>query len=170
MYDIEDPTTRSDLWYLTVYDGGDHYEATPYLHSPAAEYGGKFSPDGQFVAYVSDKSGTPEVYIRRFPDDGALPRQISENGGAQPVWARNGKRLFFLEGDMLVSVAISTKPQLSVGERHRLFKSPLDVGYVVSANGERVLSGEPWGTVPPPFIRIVENWFAEFRDGMKARY
>ena len=164
VYDMEDPRTRSDLWYLKPKPGGSGYESVLFLQTPAAETEARFSPDGQFLAYVSDESGRSEVYVRRFPD-GCGKRQISANGGSQPSWRRDGKELFYVEGDTLISVAVATRPDFSIGGSQRLVKNPYlagFAGYVASVDGQRFLVAEPPGSVPAPVIRVVENWFAEF--------
>jgi len=165
LYDMEDPNTGVDIWYLKAKDTGGS-ESAPLLRTTASESGAKFSPNGRLFAYVSNKSGKAEVFIAPFPD-GSPSRQVSVNSGNQPVWSRDGKQLFFLEGDTLVSVMISSRPTLSIGEIQRLFKSRyhadiIDLGYAVSPSGDRFLLGEPSGVVPRSFIRVVENWFAEF--------
>jgi eukaryotic-like serine/threonine-protein kinase len=166
VYQMGDP--QGDLWYLKPKPDGKGYESVLLLRTAAAEGGARFSPDGQFLAYVSHESGKPEVYVRRFPD-GSGVWQISANGGRQPSWRRDGKELFYVEGDTLASVSVATKPDFSIGETRRLFKSAFltevsGPGYGVSADGQRFLLAEPSGPVPPPVIRVVENWFAEFRD------
>jgi eukaryotic-like serine/threonine-protein kinase len=72
----------------------------PYIHSAANETDGQFSPDGRWLAYVSDESGAQEVYVQRFlgAESPPGPRwQISESGGAKPRWRRDGKELFFVD-------------------------------------------------------------------------
>ena len=174
VYEMADPKSRHDLWYLKPkQDGG--YESTPFLRTPAWEESARFSPDGQFLAYVSNESGRAEVYVRRFPD-GSGVRQISVNGGRLPSWRKNGKELFYLENDSLVSVSVTTKPAFSIGGMRRLFKNPglaeirlsayyfADPMYGVSTDGQRFLFPELVGPVGKPVIHVVENWFEEFKN------
>jgi Tol biopolymer transport system component len=171
VYQMGDPRTRNDLWYLKPKPGGNGYESVLFLQTAAEETEARFSPDGQFLAYVSDESGRSEVYVRRFPD-GSGKRQISANGGSQPSWRRDGKELFYVEGDTLTSVTVATRPDFSIGGSQRLVKNPYlagFAGYVASADGKRFFLAEPSGSAAAPVIRVVENWFAEFsRYGAKG--
>ena len=94
LYEISSAGNQ-DLW-LSPFDG----DRTPYpfLSSPARETQGQFSPSGTWIAYTSDESGSPEVYVRRFPDTGTKWR-ISTHGGAQGRWRHDGKELFYLALD-----------------------------------------------------------------------
>lgn len=67
----------------------------PFVSSPAFENHPSFSPDGHFVAYMSAESGTGQVYVKPYPDDG-VKWQVSSEGGAKPLWSRNGHRLFYV--------------------------------------------------------------------------
>ena len=135
-----------------------------------SERSAKFSPDGRFVAYVSDESGRNEVYVRPFPGgDGKW--QVSGNGGAQPRWSKNGKELFYVERDTLMAVAALTTPRFTSGLATRLFQDANLLGiddprYDVSADGRRFVLTEPVaGTeAKPPSIHVVQNWYEEFRD------
>ena len=124
---------------------------------------------------MSDESGQREVYVRPFPQGG--PRStVSSKGGTQPHWSRDGKELFYVEGSTLVVVSVSSGAAFSVGSARRLFEHPglpdsrgtlSYPKYDVSADGrqfvlrERVDLGEE---APKPSIRVVQNWFEEFRD------
>ncbi len=164
IYHTYSEKTQHDIWYLKPKQDGSGYESVPFLRTAAREWGGRFSPDGHFLAYVSNESGRPEIYARRFPD-GSGKRQISVNGGTSPSWRRDGKELFYLEEDTLVVVSVATEPRLAIGGTRRLFtNSSLANGYAPSADGQRFLLAEALGPVPPPVFRLVENWFAEFKD------
>ena len=80
------PLTRRDIWVLPL--EGDR-EPTPFLVTPAGERAPMFSPYGRWLAYVSDESGRDEVYVRPYPGPGGR-RQISPNGGTEPLWAPSG--------------------------------------------------------------------------------
>ena len=80
----------------------------PFLATEFSEYQGRFSPDGRWVAYVSNESGEQEVYVQSFPASGGK-WQISTDGGAQPVWRHDGRELFYINPDRkLMSVEIKT--------------------------------------------------------------
>ena len=165
-----------DLWYLERSHDGSSYEEVPFLQSRFHERTAKFSPDGLYVAYSADESGEYEVYIRRFPDAGGL-RRISANGGSQPRWRTGGKELFYVEGDTLMAVPVSTSPDLRVGTPKPLFSSPSllvsnvnNAAYDVTPDGQRFVVWEPVEAeegaeqTAQQSIRVVQNWFAEFED------
>ena len=95
-------TTGQDVW---VYSADDR-TLTPFLQSSSNELSATFSPDGRWVAYVSDESGRAEVYVRPFPGPGTRS-QVSIDGGTAPVWSRDGRELFFAKGDTLFATAVS---------------------------------------------------------------
>ena len=105
-----------DIEYLKPKDDNNGYEVVTFLEDPFVGIGAQFSPDGHLVAYSSNASGRYEVYVRRFPDGGGKQR-LSQNGGWQPRWSRNGKELFYVEGDWLVVIPITTSPSFSVAPR-----------------------------------------------------
>src|SRR5262249_44958019 len=102
----EDPATGWNIWILRLQ--GDR-KPQPFLQTPANEGGPTFSPDGRWLAYQSDESGRWEIYVRPFPSPGGKV-QISTEGGAEPVWARNGRELFYRNGRKMMVTALETKP------------------------------------------------------------
>jgi Tol biopolymer transport system component len=100
LYTVIDPETKADVWVLPVMPEGRSApgaKGTPYLRSPFNESAPRFSPEPnpQWVAYNSDESGRSEVYVASFP----VPRkrvQISTAGGLYPVWAANGRALYYV--------------------------------------------------------------------------
>ena len=141
-------------------------EPVPYTDSG---YAAQFSPDGRVVAYCSIESGRDEVYVRPFPR-GPGKWMVSQDGGEQPRWSRDGKELFYVKKDTLYIVAVFTQPNFTMGAATELFTSP-DLEwpfripiYDVSLDGQRFVTVETIGEAPPARIRIVHNWFEEFRD------
>ena len=122
------PTTGRDLWIM-------HEDRTvhPFLVSPNDETAPRFSPDGRLIAYVSNESGRNEVYVRAFPDS-SRKWQVSSGGGAEPVWDRGGKELFFRAGDrmMVTSPGQSSNPHFA--EARTLFESKYEKGTMDTAN------------------------------------
>ena len=90
VYSELDPKTKWDLWVLPI---GDR-KPIRFLNSDFNELQGQMSPDGHWMAYVSDESGQREVYVRPFPASGGIWR-ISTAGGEEPRWRGDGKELFF---------------------------------------------------------------------------
>ncbi len=139
--------------------------ATPWLATPFTEQAPRFSPDGKFVAYVSDESGTREVYVRPYPGPGGRT-QISNGGGAEPLWSRSGHQIFYRNGPRLMAADISGGGIPSVTSRRQLLTvSVPELGqapnYDVSPDGKRVLMGVPNGAAAN--LVVVVNWFTEVR-------
>jgi Tol biopolymer transport system component len=119
--------TKADLFLLPV--TGERKPIT-LLNTPANELGGRFSPDGHFVAYRSDESGSDEIYVRRFnapgrgtPSLGADKWKVSGNGGLLVRWRNDGKEIYYLatNGDMMAA-SITTKPSFKVEPARVLFR------------------------------------------------
>ena len=115
------------------------------VRGPFREWGGAVSPNGAWLAYLSDRSGIMEVYVEPFPDGG--PRtQISNGGGSVPRWARRGDELFYINGAQLIAVAVRTRPDFAVtGQRQVLFEHDACVSevYDVDCDGQRFLMLQP---------------------------
>ena len=167
-YAALDAVNKQDLWYLRRKPDGA-WESVPFLQAPSNQASARFSPDGQFIVYCSDESGRHEVYVRPFPG-GERRWQISNNGGKQPRWSRDGAELFYVEGDAMIAVPVTSSPSFRAGRAERLFQHS-DIGasastfarYDVSPDGRRFLVMEPFGDQPDTSIRVVQNWFEEFR-------
>ena len=155
--------TGLDLWYLERDEDSGDWEPRPFLQTPFAERDAQFSPDGRYVAYVSDETGQDEVYVWSFPGAGRK-WTVSTSGGGQPRWSRDGKELFYLKGRELVAASVSTNPSFSVDSVAPLPGVESSGSYDISPDGRRILSFEPVGEAPEQLIRVVQNWFAEFRD------
>jgi serine/threonine-protein kinase len=117
-------------------------QPVPLLRTPFNEDHAEVSPDGRWLAYQSNESGEPEVYARPFPDVNAGHWQVSPAGGAKPVWARNGRELFYFSGQALMAVPVQTAPTFSAGIPEKLFEGPYFYGprgrtYDVSRDGRR---------------------------------
>jgi Tol biopolymer transport system component len=168
LYAHLDPQYSADLWYLERKEKGD-WKPHLFLRTLARETAPKLSPDGRYVAYVSNESGRNEIYVQPFPE-GGRKWAISGNRGTQVRWSRYGRELFYVEGSTLMSVPVRTVPSFTPGTPSRLFSHPdlanwVDPNYDVSADGQRFLLPETLGVQGPErMIRVVQNWFAEFRD------
>ena len=97
LVNITVPETADDLWYLELNGAGNGWEPHPFLQTPSNEYYAKFSPDGRYVAYVSDRSGQVESCAAL--SEGSPEVTASSNGGTKPRWRRDGKELLYLEGN-----------------------------------------------------------------------
>jgi eukaryotic-like serine/threonine-protein kinase len=133
------PTTPGGIWVLRMRDR----TAQPFLQTSATLDAPRFSPDGRWLAYVSNESGRREVYVQPYPGPGGR-RQISTEGGTEPVWDPNGQELFYRDGDKMMGVKIITQPTFSAGKPTVLFEGYLlsrqaSPNYDVSADGQRFL-------------------------------
>ena len=159
-----------DLWYLQQNKDGE-YEEVPFLQTRFEETRARFSRDGRFVAYISNRTGEYEVFVCTFPECRNQQR-VSVNGGTQPRWRKDGKELFYVEGDSLMAVPVSIGPSLSLDSPEKLFsseglriRSGRSSNYDVSSDGQRFVLAEPVAAkAEEPTIRVVQNWFAEFKD------
>jgi Tol biopolymer transport system component len=154
-----------DLWVVPVDGAGDTATPAPYLTGPAREAQAEFSPDGRFVAYTSMTNGDPDVYVQPFPDASKGKWLVSNGGGAEPHWSRDGKELFYFSGQTLMRVPITLEPAFSSGPPTRLFDAPVQPWYTndsdrsqVSPDGKRFILLIPAGKTAAPPIDIVVNW------------
>ena len=162
--------TGTDIWYLERKAQGDGFDAHPFLETRFSEAAGRVSPDGLFVAYLSNESGQFDVYVRSFPD-GAGKLRISPSGGVQARWAKTGTELFYVEGETLMAVSVSTENGFQAGSprplfRHAGFGARRATNFDVSADGQRFLVVESLGeeAEDQQAIHVVQNWYEEFRD------
>jgi Tol biopolymer transport system component len=115
------PVTGRDIWVLPL--DGDR-EPWAFTQTPAhLEHAPVLSPDGRWLAYVSDLSGRNEVYVNAFPGPGGR-RPVSVEGGTEPVWSRDGSELFYRKGAALLVAAVETTPDFRVWSREVLFEGP----------------------------------------------
>jgi Tol biopolymer transport system component len=145
----------------------------PFVNSPGAnEITPAVSPDGRWLAYASNESGTHEVYVRPFPDVASARWQVSSAGGTAPLWAHSGKELFFRNnrGD-LVAAEIRTTSTFSVGRQQSLFPlTPYSFGgpvplYAVGLDDRRFLMMRATTAGDAGLLIINEHW----TDALKAR-
>jgi len=158
--------TKRDLLYRERQKDGSLGEPKVFLQTPFDEGASRFSPDGRFIAYVSDESGRFEVYVRIFPSGDGKWR-VSANGGGGPRWRRDGKELFYTEGNKLMAVAVTAQPGFSTGNPAALFEENTLLSftpqYDVTADGKRFIVRERLVNEKPLAIHVVNNWFEEFR-------
>ena len=129
---------------------------------------GKFSPDGRWVAYVSNDSGRDEVYVAPFPGPGARV-QISSGGGSQPRWRGDGRELFYLSADtkMMAADLSVAAGNLRVGAVRSLFGTTLGGinGYLydVTPDGQRFIVAQDFKKTSTMPLAIVTNWPVELK-------
>ena len=143
LYHREELETENDIWYLERDDDSGAWEPHVFLRTRFREGAAKFAPDERFVAYVSNESGRDEVYVPPFPEGGRR-LTVSGNGGRQPRWRRDGKELFYVQGNTLIAVSVSTIPSFSVCSTTPLFET-------IGTQGGR------WETYPNTMYRPTES-------------
>ena len=177
----ETATTGADVMVLAV-DGGQPSPSVPVLGRPGAgstrtarplvqttfnELNGEISPDGRWVAYDSNESGRNEVYVRPVPDVDTGRWQVSTGGGAWPLWARNGKELFYVgPSGAVMGVAIDRGSTFRVGNPTRLFEGGATApgrAYDVSLDGQRFLVIKEGRRPDDGTAIVVQNWGEELQ-------
>jgi hypothetical protein len=174
-----DPKTGYDLWVLPVSLPVGDRKPVPFANSIYQEREGKFSPDGNWVAYQSDESGRFEVYVQRFPGPGAK-LQVSTEGGVQPRWRVDGRELFYIDLDgNLMAVPITPKDAgqlLEAGTPVPLFQTriaggpilatgPLRHQYTVAPDGQKFLINVATEEAVDSPITLILNW----RPGSRSK-
>jgi serine/threonine protein kinase len=154
-----DPGTRPDIWELRL-DGEPRVR--PYIKTPADERAARFSPDGRWVAYVSNESGHAQVYVRPYPGPGS---KFPIGTGTEPLWARDGRELFYRAGDKMMAVPVTIGDKFIAGKPARLFEGRYApgnenaAGYDVTRDGEQFLMRIGNGTESAPTqIILVQSW------------
>ncbi|HET6277880.1 MAG TPA: hypothetical protein VFG08_03775, partial [Candidatus Polarisedimenticolia bacterium] len=168
IYDKPSTVSNSDIWFRAADGEG---EETLFLQTKADEWGPRISPDGRYVAYVSDESGREEIYLKRFPSaDGKW--QASVNGGEWPIWRHDGGELIFRWKDTIKAVSVKTEPALMLGTPQDLFSAGdgrLRLGprrFDVAADGMRMIGVQSLeDDADRASVKVILNWFAEFEAG-----
>lgn len=166
------PKTAMDVLVLPL--KGDR-TPVPIAESQFLEGSPKFSPDGRWLAYCSNESGRPEVFVQSFPGPG--PKiQVSIDGGTDPVWRRKGGELYYRNGDKMMVVDVQTQPSFTAGRPKLLWEGHYSHGmssscgspgvtsfnYDVTPDGERFLMvKDVYQDVAAGKIVVVLNWTQE---------
>jgi Tol biopolymer transport system component len=156
------PTGSADVWLVPL-DGVR--KPVPFAATRFHEGQARIAPDGRWIAYTSDESGRPEVYIQAMPPAEGR-RQVSTGGGAQPMWRRDGRELFYLALDnTLMAVRLGSDTPLDAGTPAPLFKVRIEESlfpavrnhYAVTSDGQRFLINSVTGSQS---LSVVLNWTA----------
>jgi len=159
-----------------------NHEVRPLIQTPYAEQSAEISPDGRWLAYESNNSGQPEIYVRPFPNVDSGLWQISTGGGTRPLWARNGQELFYRSPTgAVMSVRIERGATWTASTPTKLFEGRYFVGgglslrtYDVALDGRRFLMIKLGGggsdeTAAPASLIVVLNWFEELKRLVPTR-
>jgi Tol biopolymer transport system component len=162
IYLEEDRITRADLWMLPL--SGERKPA-PLLRTPFEERDAVFSPDGRWIAFESDESGAPEVYVMPINAVGSR-RRVSLAGGQTPRWRRDGRELFYMAPNgAVMSVAVTSGAELGLAPARLLFVAERAISdiYDVSPDGERFLVNTVVERDTAP-ITVILNWTTMLRQ------
>ena len=167
--------TQSQIWTVPVQDQDGQLKAgTPelFLKDGSTERAPSFSPDGRWLAYHSNESGTNEVYVRAFPlpSSGQSGRwQISNNGGTSPRWSRIGHGLVYRSGDQIMAAAYTANGDTFVAEKPRVWIAKLGgtALWDLALDGKRVAVVSSAGSAESPRqeheVVFLQNFFDELR-------
>ncbi len=163
LYHRSGEKTLTDMWSLPLQNPGAKMEPQAFLQTPFVEGAGRFSPDGQWVAYQSNESGQNQVYAAPFPGPGGK-RQISPAGGNRPRWRKDGKEIFYVspDGQLMAAEVTARNGTLEVGQVQKLFDGIITsrgTVYDVSADGQKFLVVDDGATATRP-LTLVQNWTA----------
>jgi hypothetical protein len=171
-----------------LFDANDNIRKVPVAGGPpqdlvASEYLERHatrSPDGRWLAYESNRSGQNDIWVRAYA--GGAPVRVSPAGGVQPVWSRDGRELFYLQGTTMMAVAVRPGTEtFAFGDARELFDASFarfEVGtyeapgssYDVAPDG-RFLMIQPVARpqTAPTRIIVVQNWFEELKRRVPVR-
>ncbi len=160
-------TGGSDIFSLSL---KGEPKLTPFLTTKFDEWEASLSPDGKWLAYVSNESGSYQVYIQPFPT-GSGKWQVSTDEGFEPHWAPDGKTLYYYNSGRIMTVPVQSGQSLVTGKPQVLingyFKRPTDSGlnYSISPDGQYFITTN--STADDDNLRqinIVQNWFDEIKN------
>ena len=176
---MDNPESGSDI-YLLPMEG--NRTPRPLIRTKFSEGSPKFSPDGKWLAYSSNESGRPEVYAMTFPGPGPTI-QLSTNGGTDPVWRRDGRELYYRNGDQMMVVSVTSSPQTTFAKPIVLWEAhyaagvgsscgmsgPTSANYDVSADGQRFLMIEDKSEgLECKMLHVVTNWSRQLVREVRA--
>jgi hypothetical protein len=140
-----------------------------YVATPANEVQAQFSPDGRWVAYRSDESGsgTFEVFVEPFPHQAGGKRQISQDGGFEPLWGAGGSEIFYRLPGRVLAVDLDSQGGLRASVPRVLFEGPYrlrltakpDYAYDASSDRFLMLASDPLDTLTE--LVLIQGWFEE---------
>ena len=167
---------NSQIWTALLDDQGSELKAgkpEPFLQSGFNDYVQAFSPDGRWLAYVSDESGKQEVYVRAFPPPSSGQGgqwQISNGGSTSSVWSRNGHDLLYQAGDQILAVSYTVKNDAFVAEKPRVWIEKLGgSAWDLAPDGKRVLVLTPVESAEGPRQEHEVVFLINFFDYLRQR-
>ena len=175
-------SNADELILTRIASGGSEIVAVPassaeevrvVVGSEFAQYSPALSPNGRWLAYTSDRTGAGEIWVRGYPD--GVPVRVSSNGGYEPLWSRDGRELFYRQGNAMMAVAVKTDGEFEFSPpvqlfSGRYFKDPLgDRRNYDVADGRflLILPGNESAAVAPRSIVVVQNFSEELKQRVR---
>jgi Tol biopolymer transport system component len=156
MTSSQNPQTGNDIWVQPMVGERKPF---PYLQTVFAEFFAQLSPDGRWLAYTSDESSRPEIYVVSFPSPGGK-WQISTAGGARVAWSKNGKEIFYMSLDgQMNAVEVQTGSGFHAGVPKPLFKVRMTTGntnFQVNSQGQFLIPVQEEQSAA--LTTVVVNW------------
>ena len=155
------PGAQRDIWVLPL-EG----EPAPFVLTPFDEWSPAFSPNGEWLAYVSNESGRNEVYVQPYPGPGGK-WLISTDGGTEPSWSHDGKELFYRRDGQMLAASVQSKPAFSASRPRLLFEGPFEASdasrnYDVLPDGRFLMVRSALVDVPQR-LYVALNWLEQLR-------
>jgi eukaryotic-like serine/threonine-protein kinase len=168
---MDNPEQGSDIYALPL---DRDRQPVPVVQTKYSEGSPKFSHDGRWLAYASNESGRPEVYVMAFPGPGQK-EQVSTLGGTDPVWRRDGRELYYRSGNqmMVVNITITAPGRITPSKPRVLWEGkylagagsscgmsgPTSANYDVTSDGQRfIMIKDASEKVECSLLRVVSNW------------
>lgn len=155
------------VWEIWSAQIGRQNSLRPVVAERFDAYMPSLSPDGRWLAYTANATSRNEVFVRPFPGPG-VPVQVSQEGGTEPVWSRDGRRLHYRGDQRMIAATIVTEPALAVSERKTVFSDSFDSdmpmphrNYDVTPDGRFVMIAASGGHGVETVIGI--GWLNELR-------
>ena len=157
LFTARNPKTGLDVWALPMTGDG---KSVALLQTSPDESEARFSPDGRWIAYVSNDSGIDQVYVRSFPETGGV-WQVSTNGGSHPRWQRDGRELLFVTPDGTVTaVSITTSAAFSAGPPRILMQAGSATSFEVQSDGRFLVQRSDEQDTASQ-LHVIVNWMSE---------
>jgi hypothetical protein len=151
----------------------DYSSPKAVISSPAREAQPRVSPDGRWLAYASDQSGQFEVYVTSFPTPSARVK-VSESGGAEPLWSRDGRVLYYRVGAQVIAASLATPRELAITARTVALVGDYErdartghANYDIAPDGKSFLVLRPVNGGNPPIIAY--HWDRELKALVRGK-
>jgi Tol biopolymer transport system component len=162
---VLDPNAQDDIW---IVDPNGDEKPKSLFRTEYSKYNPTFSPDGRWLAYVSEESGQPKIYLREYPDAGKQ-WPVPTVGATNPVWSRNGQELYYISGNSMMAVKVTSERDFPIGAPVPLFESSdlivsggsLARNYDVSEDGQFLMVKRSDDAKDQ--LICVHNWFEELK-------